>query len=114
MFRDESTFSSTNDGLILVYRPRGELYSLQYMSSSERSGTLFTAGSGSPMKALECSIKDEHLDCLRRKRILKKVMQCNAASSQCSNPVPKLTRNSRLSRSSRMDVTADRLPTVST
>ena len=40
MFRDESTFSSANDGLVLVYRPRGELYSLQYMSTFERSGRL--------------------------------------------------------------------------
>ena len=35
---DESIFSSTNDGPVLVYRPRGELYNSQYMSTCTRSG----------------------------------------------------------------------------
>jgi hypothetical protein len=38
IFTDESTFSSANDGLVLVYRPWGEHYTLQYMSPSTRSG----------------------------------------------------------------------------
>jgi hypothetical protein len=29
IFTDESTFSSANDGLVLVYRPQGERYNLQ-------------------------------------------------------------------------------------
>jgi len=32
------TFTSANDGLVLVYRPQGELYNLPYMSSCKRSG----------------------------------------------------------------------------
>jgi hypothetical protein len=35
---DESTFSSANDGLVLVYRPWGECYNSQYMSTSTRIG----------------------------------------------------------------------------
>jgi hypothetical protein len=35
---DESTFSSANDGPVLVYRPRGEHYNSQYMSTCTRTG----------------------------------------------------------------------------
>jgi transposase len=38
IFTDESTFSSSNDGPVLVYRPQGERYSPQYMSTCKRSG----------------------------------------------------------------------------
>jgi hypothetical protein len=38
MFSDESTFNSANDGPVLVYRPRGERYNSQYVSTSTRSG----------------------------------------------------------------------------
>jgi hypothetical protein len=37
-FPDESTFTSANDGPVLIYRPRGERYNFQYMSSCTRSG----------------------------------------------------------------------------
>jgi len=33
IFSDESTFSSENDGLVLVYRPQGECYNSQYVST---------------------------------------------------------------------------------
>ena len=59
IFSDESTFSSANDGPVLVYRPRGEHYECQHMSTCKRSGCvvtcLLTVGVGSPMKGLECS-----------------------------------------------------------
>jgi len=38
MFTDESTFTSANDGLVLVYRPQGQRYNMQYMSTCKRSG----------------------------------------------------------------------------
>jgi transposase len=38
IFSDESTFSSANDGPALVYRPRGERYNSQYVSTFTRSG----------------------------------------------------------------------------
>ena len=53
IFCDESTFSSENDGLVLVYRLRGEHYNSQYVYTCTCS--LFTVGAGSPMKGLECS-----------------------------------------------------------
>jgi len=38
VFTDESTFTSANDGPVLVYRPQGECYNPQYMSACKRSG----------------------------------------------------------------------------
>jgi hypothetical protein len=38
IFTDESTFSSANDWLVVVYRPQGERYNLQYTSTCKRSG----------------------------------------------------------------------------
>jgi hypothetical protein len=35
---EESTFSLANDGAVLVYRPGGERYNSQYVSTSTRSG----------------------------------------------------------------------------
>ena len=56
IFTDESTISSANDGPVLVYRPRGERYNCQYMSTCTRSGRVSSVGAGSPMMGLECSI----------------------------------------------------------
>jgi len=41
MFSDESTFSSANEGPVLVYRLRGQRYNCQYMFTRERSGRVF-------------------------------------------------------------------------
>jgi len=38
IFTDESTFTSANDGPVLVYRPQGQRYKPQYMSTCKRSG----------------------------------------------------------------------------
>jgi transposase-like protein len=38
IFTDKSTFSSANDEPVSVYRPQGELYNPQYMSTCKRSG----------------------------------------------------------------------------
>jgi hypothetical protein len=38
IFSVESTFSSANDGLVLVYRLRGEHYNCQYMSTCTHRG----------------------------------------------------------------------------
>jgi hypothetical protein len=38
IFTDESTFSSANDGSVSVYRPQGERYNPQYMSTCKHSG----------------------------------------------------------------------------
>jgi len=40
IFTDESMFSSANDGPVLVYRPQGERYNPQYMSTCKRSGRM--------------------------------------------------------------------------
>jgi len=41
IFTDESTFTSANDGLVLVYRPQRQRYNPQYMSTCKRSGRVF-------------------------------------------------------------------------
>ena len=38
IFTDESTFTSANDGPVLVYRPQRQRYNPQYMSTCKRSG----------------------------------------------------------------------------
>ena len=38
IFIYESTFSSANDGLVLVYRPQGKHYNPRYMSTCKHSG----------------------------------------------------------------------------
>jgi len=38
MFTHESTFTSANDGPVLVYRPQGERYNPQYMFTCKHSG----------------------------------------------------------------------------
>jgi len=40
IFTDESTFTSVNDGPVSVYRPQGQRYNLQYMSTCKRSDRL--------------------------------------------------------------------------
>jgi len=37
VFTDESTFTSANDGPVLVHRPQGQRYNQHYMSTCERS-----------------------------------------------------------------------------
>ena len=46
IFSDESTFSSANDGLVLIYRPRSERYKSQYMSTGTSSGRVSVLCSG--------------------------------------------------------------------
>jgi hypothetical protein len=73
---DESTFSSANDGPVLVCRPRVERYNSQYVSTSIRSGRVSVhcwgwmshEGAGILHRA------DEYLDGLQYKHILKHVM----------------------------------------
>jgi hypothetical protein len=55
IFSDKSTFSSANDGLVLVYRPWGEHYSSQYVLTSTCSGCVLIAGAGSPTKGQKYS-----------------------------------------------------------
>ena len=38
IFTEESTFTSANDGPVLVYRPQGQRYNPQYMSTCRHSG----------------------------------------------------------------------------
>jgi hypothetical protein len=57
IYTDESTFSSANDMPVLFYRPQGERYNPQYMSTCKRSGRVsLHCWAGSPMKGLEFSI----------------------------------------------------------
>ena len=57
IFTDESTFTSANDGPVLVYRPQGQRYNPQYMSAANAVVVcLLTVGAGSPTKGLEFSI----------------------------------------------------------
>jgi hypothetical protein len=58
VFSDESTYSSANDGLVLVYRLQGQCYSCQYISTSTHTYVIsvFTFGAVCPMKELECCI----------------------------------------------------------
>jgi hypothetical protein len=76
IFRDESTFSSANDGPVLI-TDCGENVTAYSICPPLNAVVvcLFTAGTGYPTKELEFATKDEHLDCLRRHRILKKVME---------------------------------------
>ena len=54
IFTDESTISSANDELVLVYRPQGECYNTQYMSACEHSGCVSVRCCGRiPMKWLD-------------------------------------------------------------
>jgi hypothetical protein len=76
IFTDESTFSSANDGPVLVYRPQGERYNPQYMSACKRSGRVSVhcwgwishEGAG-VLHRIEC-----HLDRLQYQHMLQNVM----------------------------------------
>ena len=76
IFTDESTFSSANDGPVLVYRLQGERYNPQYMSTCKRSGCVSVhcwgwishEGPGFPHSI------EGHLDGLQYQQILQNVM----------------------------------------
>jgi hypothetical protein len=76
IFSDEPTFSSADDGSALVYRPRGQRYNSQYVSTYTRSGRVSVhcwgwishKGAGIPHRI------EEHLDGVQYKHILKHVM----------------------------------------
>jgi hypothetical protein len=76
IFCDESTFSSTNDGLVLVYRPWGERYNSQYVSNSTCSGHVCVHCWGwiSHEGAGILHFVEEHPDGLQYKYILKHVI----------------------------------------
>ena len=75
IFSDESTFSSANDGQVLVYRPQEEHYNSQYMSTCKRSGRVSVhywgciSHEGAGM--LHCI---GHVDGLQYKHILQNIM----------------------------------------
>jgi hypothetical protein len=76
VFSDKSTFSSANDGLILVYRPRGERYNYGCVSTSTRSGRVSVHCRGwiTHEGAAILHHIEEHLDGLQHKYILKHVL----------------------------------------
>ena len=76
MFTDESTFSSANDGPVLVYRPQGECYNPQYMSTCKHSGhvSVHCWGRISHEGAGVLRRVEGHLDCLQYQHILQNVM----------------------------------------
>jgi len=76
IFTDESTFSSANDGPVLVYRPQGEHYNLQYMSTCKRSGCVSVHCWGwiSHEGAGVLHRTEDHLDGLQYQHILQNVM----------------------------------------
>jgi hypothetical protein len=75
IFTDESTFSSANDGPILVYRPQGEHYNSQYMSTCKRSGRMSVHCWGwiSHEGAGVLHLIEGHLDGLQYQHILQNV-----------------------------------------
>jgi len=76
IFTDECTFTSVNDGPVLVYRPRGERYNLQYMFTCKRSGRVSVHCRGwishEGAGVLHCI--EGHLDGLQYQHILQNVM----------------------------------------
>ena len=76
IFTDESTFTSANDEPVLVYRPRGERYNPQYMSTCKRSGRVSVHCWGwiSHEGAGILHHIEGHLDGLQYQHILQKVM----------------------------------------
>ena len=76
IFTDESTFSSTSDGLVLVYRPQGQRYNPQYMSTCKRSGRVSVHCSGciSHEGAGVLHPTEGHLDGAQHQHILQNVM----------------------------------------
>jgi len=76
IFSDESTFTSANDGLVLVYRPQGQRYNPQYMSTCKHSGRVsancwgwISHEGGGILHRIE-----GHLDSLQYQHILQNVM----------------------------------------
>ena len=76
IFTDESTFTSANDGPVLVYRPQGQRYNPQYMSASKRSGRVSVNCWGwiSHEGAGVLHRIEGHLDGLQYQHILQNVM----------------------------------------
>jgi hypothetical protein len=76
IFSDKSTFSSSNDGLVLVCITQGEHYNSQYVSTSTRSGRVsvccwsWISHEGAGIH----QFIDEHLNRLQYKHILKYIM----------------------------------------
>jgi len=73
---DESTFTSANDGLVLVYRPQGQRYNPQYMSTCKRSGCVSVNCWGwiSHERAGILHRIGGHLDGLQYQHILQNIM----------------------------------------
>jgi hypothetical protein len=76
IFSAESTFSAENDEPALVYRPRGERYNSQYVSTSTHSGRVSVHCWGWILheEAGVLNRIEEHPDGLQYKHILKHVM----------------------------------------
>jgi hypothetical protein len=76
IFSDESTFSLANDGFLLLYRPQGERYNSQYVSTSTHSGRVSVHCWGwiSHEGAGTLHRIEEHLEGVQYKHILKYVM----------------------------------------
>jgi len=76
LFTDESTFTSANDGPVLVYRPQGQRYNPQYTSTCKRSGRAsvhcwgwISHEGGGILHRIE-----GHLDILQYQHILQNIM----------------------------------------
>jgi hypothetical protein len=76
IFTHESTFSSANDGPVLVYRPQGDSYNRQYMSTCQHSGRVSVHCWGwiSHEGAGVLHRTEGHLDGLQYQHILQNVM----------------------------------------
>jgi len=76
IFTDESTFTSANDEPVLVYRPQGQCYNAQYMSTCKRSGHVSVNcwGCISHEGAGILHHIEGHLDGLQYQHILQNVM----------------------------------------
>jgi len=76
IFSDECTFNSANDGPVSVYRPQGEHYNSQYMSTCTRSGcvSVLCWGCISHEGAGMLHRIDGHLDSLHYQHTLQNVM----------------------------------------
>jgi hypothetical protein len=75
IFSDESTLSSANYGPVLVYRPRGERYNCQYMSTCKRSGRVsFRCWGWISCERAGMLHRIGHLDDLQYKHIFQNVM----------------------------------------
>jgi hypothetical protein len=82
IFTDESTFSSANDGPVLVCIPQGQRYNPRYMSTCKRVSVLCW-GWISHEAAVVLRRIEGHLDGLQYQHILQNVM---APSVECFIP----------------------------